>query len=458
MRFRTGMMFALMAGLALGGCAAGAVGAGGPLVSPTGKVYEPGIRPTQTRYSQSGTLFLAQGLYEQALEQAREGIESNPENPIHYFLAGEAAVGLGEFELADSVWVEAERLFPAYELEIEPAREAAWAEAFNVGVQAYNAGDAAGAIEAWTQADLIYSLRPEAAQNLAVLLTQEAQYDEAIRVYRRGIGALDELPATRVLEAEEVADRAEARDFMQDNLAQLLLYTDQFGAAEALLRELLRERPDDVEVQANLAAALSRQGREDEATQIYTRLLTAPDLTSEQLFNIGVSLFNAADYARAAQAFGRVTQTNPNSRDAWYNQANALYAAESWRELVPVAERLVEVDPLNENAALILARAHRELEENQRALAALQRIQLVPIFVEELQLRPSAQTTTVRGRVMGNEAAAGTPVRLRFTFYSNGRTLGSETVTVTAPAREQSANFELVFDQQATAYSYELAP
>lgn len=455
MRFRSGMVLALTAGLALGGCAAGAAGGGGPVTSPTGRVYEPGIRPTQTRFAQQATLFLAQGLYEQALSQAREGIESAPDNAMHFFLAGEAAAGLGDFALADSMWIEAERLYPAYELEVEPAREGAWAEAFNEGVQAYNAGTTAEAIDAWTRADMIYRLRPEAAQNLAVLLTQEAQYDEAIRVYQRGIEALEIEPASRIIEGAELEERAEARAFMIENLAQLLLYTEQFAEAERLLREQLADRPNDVQIQANLATAMSRQGREEEATRIYTSLLTSPDLDADQLFNIGVSLFNAGDYPRAAEAFGRVTQLRPTSRDAWYNQANALYAAEVWAELTPVARRLVEVDPLNENAALILARALREQNQNQQALDALERIETLPVFLDELQMRPASQATTIRGRVIGNQAAAGSPVRIRFTFYGPSGALGTETVTVTAPAREQSTTLEVTFGQQAESYSYE---
>src|SRR5690606_2910116 len=126
----------------------------------------------------------------------------------------------------------------------------------------------------------------------------------------------------------ELTERAEARAAMREGLAQLLLYTDQFEEAEGILREQLAEDPDNVELQANLANALGRLGREQEASEIYTRLLGASDVTATQLFNIGVSLFNANEYVRAAEAFGRVTELQPNSRDAWYNQANALYAAE----------------------------------------------------------------------------------------------------------------------------------
>lgn len=457
MRFRSGMIFAISAVIALGGCAAGAAGGGGPPVSPTGKVYEPGIAPRQTAESRNATIAIATGQFDEAMAPARAGIEADPENPIHYYLAGEAAAGMGDYALADSLWRVAESIYPAYELEIEPTREQYWTQAFNEGVEAYNAGDMSTAIEAWSRAHMIYRLRPDAAQNLGVLYTQEARYDEAIEVYREGLESFDLEPAARIIGEEEEAERAESRAALEASLVQLYLFTDSFAEAESLLREMIAENPDDVELQANLATALAGLGRSAEAGEIYTRLLAEPNLGPTQLFNIGVSLFNAGETIQAAEAFGRVTQLLPNSRDAWYNQANALYGAEAWEELAPVAARHVQVDPLSETAILIQARAFRELGQNDDALRALESVETLPVFVEDLQLSPAGESTTVRGRVIGNTAPVGTPIQIRFTFYGdNGNEVGNETVTVNAPAAEQSVPLEVTVDAPASAYRYAL--
>src|SRR5690606_15204902 len=152
---------------------------GGPQTSPTGRVYEPGVPPRQSAQSRAATLAIATGDYQTALQEARAGLAADSTNPIHYYLAGEASAGVGEFEAADSLWQMAERMYPAYGLEIEPTREQFWAQEFNRGVEAYNAGNMAEAADAWTNAHFIYKLRPEAAQNLAVLLAQEGRYPEA---------------------------------------------------------------------------------------------------------------------------------------------------------------------------------------------------------------------------------------------------------------------------------------
>ncbi len=457
MRFRSGMIFALGATLALGGCAAGAAGGGGPATSPTGKVYPEGTRPSESRFTAPANLFLAQQQYQRALESAQQGIAADSTNPQHYFIAGQALVGLGQIGEAIEMFDRAEEIYPAYELEIEPAREQAWATAFNEGVEAYNAGNMDAAVAAWSRANEVFGARPEGFLNLAVIYTQQNQYDQAIQAYRSGLEAIDQRPQTRELTPEELAEREESQATMLENLAQLLTFTEQFAEAEALYRQQLQNDPNDITLQSNLALALARQGEEAEAQEIYSRLLGQSDLSGSDLFNIGVALFNAKSYEQAAEAFRRVTETMPNSRDAWYNYANALYADNEFAALVPVAERLIAVDPLNENSALILARAYREAQENQKALQALQRNEDAPVRVEDLEMRAGDAQTTVRGRVVGNKAAPGSPIQLRFTFYGpTGAEVGTQTVNVSAPAADASADFEVVLPQVASGYKYDL--
>lgn len=461
MRFRSGLALTLAAGLVMGGCAAGAAGGGGPSVSPTGKTYEPGIAPRDSRFTTPATLYIAQGQFEQALQEAQQGIAADSTNPRHYFLLGQAHAGLGNTEEANAAWARAEQLYPAYELEIEPARESAWADAFNQGVEAYNSNDMAGAVAAWTRANEIYQLRPEAYQNLAAIYTQQGDYEQAIAAYQGALAAVESEPAARVLEEEEIADREASRATALENLAELLLFTEQHAQAEELFREQMQQDPDNVALQGKLAAAIAAQpGRESEAQAMYNELLGRSDLDAATLMEIGVVLFQQQDFARAAEAFERVTEARPNSRDAWYNLANALYAAESWEALIPIGERLMEIDPLNYDGSLMLARAYRDAGQNDNALRELERIEAAPIRLQKLQTRQGAGRTTVSGEVMGGQASAGTPFQLRFTFYGeNGAALGTETVTVNAPATETVTPFEvhLQTETPAVGYTYEVA-
>jgi len=458
-RARSAVMWPLaaLAVLAFGGCASsGPGGPSGPVVSPTGIVYEPGIPPDDTRYSQTATLFLRQDRLDRALELAEEGIEADPGNPVHYFLAGSALARLGEYHRADSMFVEAERIYPAYELQVEPERESAWAVAFNEGVEAYDQGNLGAAEESWRDATTIFSIRPEAHRNLATLLAGESEYDEAIRVYQEALTGLDSLPATRVLEEAELNRRRDIRRQMERDLAQLLLYQQRFAEAEPIYRRLVERESTDVRLRSELARVLDGLGQTEEATRIYASLLGEEGLRSTQLFNLGVALFRARDFEQAAEAFQRLTTMQPRSRDAWYNYANALFAGRDWGALASVGDQLLDVDPLGENAALIVARAHLELGDEGAAVRRVEASDSLPIHVEQLQLSPVGTESVIRGQAVGNAAEAGTPVRLRFVFFDETGEMGSTSVSVEAPPEDENTPIEVRFDGRAGWYHYEL--
>ena len=117
------------------------------------------------------------------------------------------------------------------------------------------------------------------------------------------------------------------------------------------------------------------------------------------------------------------------------------------------------VDPLYEDSWLILVRAQRELGRNQDAVRSLEAVEAMPVKVRELTARVAEGSTTVRGTVVGNAAPAGTQLRLRFTFYgANGESLGSETATVTAPAKDATTPFQVVLEHSnaVSGYKYEV--
>ena len=428
------------------------------MVSPTGFVYELGTPPVPSRFSQTGALYLTQGLDARALELALLGVDAEPENPIHYMLAGLAHARLEQYNEADAMFTEAQRIYPAYELDIEPEREAAWIDLFNAGVLAYAEGDVERTIEAWEQAGMMWGLRPDASLNLATLFNGEGRWDDAIAAYQRVVAGLDRTPVTRVLTQDELQRREDLKMRSEESLTQLLLFRERFVEAEPLLRRHLESDSTNVQVRGDLAAALHGLGQDTEAVAIYTGLLSETGLGARDLFNLGIALYRAGDFMAAADAFEQLTRLQPDSRDAWFNYANSLFAAESWESLAPVADRLTEVDPLGENAGLIAARAHLELGDEQSAAEGLNRTESAPVHLEGLQLRPSAEETSLQGRVVGNAAEPGTSVRLRFTFYGDGGALGMESLTVSAPPAGVSARLEVSFAGRASAYRYELVP
>jgi tetratricopeptide (TPR) repeat protein len=428
------------------------------VVSPTGVPYELGTPPAATRFSQTATLYLTQGLLVPASELANLGIEAEPENPIHYMLAGLAHTRLGEYSQADARFNEAQQIYPAYELDIELEREVAWVELFNEGITAYAEGDVERTIEAWEMAGVMWDLRPDASLNLATLFNGEGRWDDAIEAYQRVITGLERESVTRQLPEKELQERENLRMSTEQSLTQLLLFTDRFAEAEPLLRRHLEAEPTSIRVRGDLAAALHGSGKDAEASAIYIGLLSETGLEARELFSVGVALYRVTDFMAAAEAFERLTRLQPHSRDAWFNYANALFAAESWESLAAVGDRLAEVDPLGEDSGLIAARAHLELGDEQSAARGLDRTESAPVHVEGLQFRPSETETSLQGLVVGNAAEPGSEVSLRFTFYGADGTVANEPLTVSAPPRGVRERFEVSFVGRATAYRYEFVP
>jgi tetratricopeptide (TPR) repeat protein len=217
----------------------------------------------------------------------------------------------------------------------------------------------------------------------------------------------------------------------------------------------VEDEPEDVGLRTALGAVLDGQGREAEARTIYTELLADRTLSPTELFNLGIQFFRSEQYSEAAESFRRLTDLQPRSRDAWFNYANSLFAAEAWEPLANAGARLVELDPLGENAQLVTARAQLESGDRAAALASMQRADTAPIYVEGLQMQRSAAATTVFGRVVGNAAESGAPVALRFVFYDEaGTTIGTRVLEVSAPTTGEAEDFEVRFDSVAAAYSY----
>jgi tetratricopeptide (TPR) repeat protein len=260
-----------------------------------------------------------------------------------------------------------------------------------------------------------------------------------------------------VLNPLEVEERAQSRVEIEEDLSPIYLVTGRFAEAEPLLRRQLEREPDNVELRAELAAALTGQGREDEARAVYETLLDEPTLEFAELFNLGTGLFRSGEYLQAAEAFQRLTAIHPESRDAWFNYVNSLFAAEAWSPLLEAGPRLIAVDPLGESARLITARAQLESGDRQGALESLRGAERLGVFLESLRMQRSGAATTIIGDLTGNVAEAGVPVTLRFVFYGDqAQEVGAVTVTLAAPPSGESADIEVRYEGVAVAYRYEV--
>ncbi|HEU0014791.1 MAG TPA: tetratricopeptide repeat protein [Longimicrobium sp.] len=347
-----------------------------------------------------------QAEWQTALDQARRAIQADPENAYAYYIAGEAAVGLGNLAAADSAWDRAVAICPELAAAETNARRAqASAEAAARAFALYQAQDTAGALRVWEQAGMFDPTNPNPAFNAATVFYQRDQTQQAVENYRRALEVLNNPPAG--LTEEQQADWRTMRASVYNGLlgsAIQYLTNDQDQQATALLTEL--------------------------------------------------------------------TRLAPNHPDVWYHQALALYNLERWQELTTVAQKATELDPLNYDAWILYyngfagqaqaaddARNTAQAEAlSRQATAIRERSQRLPVRLRNVQYDAQDGSTRIFGAAVGTGTTA--PVRLEFTVFGESGPVGTQTLTITPPAKDQAAAFEVNVPTTGPVlgYSYRVLP
>lgn len=464
-----------------------ASGGGGGTAEPASTGY----RPTDNSFTNSAGVHLAQaGLsdgqeatshYQAALMDAREGIQEDSTNPKAYLMAGQAAVGLGQWAQADSMFDRAEALYPPYVEQIASEREQGWVNAYNLAVEAMNAGDNQEALRLFQGADRLYQERPEARMALGSLHLQQGNTEQAIEAYRGALEILSGPPPEGMAE-EQVAGWQQDRQTAAFNAAQLLAESGDYDEAATVLEGFLADNEGQLDSstvlrgQVALAGFLAQGNRPEEAEAMYEEILGRPDLTSAEYFQIGIGFFNTGDYARAGEAFKEAAELNPYSRDALLNLVQSLYSealdieeleetAERnqrligvYDEILAAAEQVRAFDPLNRNLLSFMLRSLRAkadladesaVDELTRQTQELYRTyQNQPYEVSEIAMSMTGSASArIAGTLTNLSGQAGEEVRLRFSVVDHsGNTLDTAMVTVTAPEQNAAAPFSTTVD------------
>jgi tetratricopeptide (TPR) repeat protein len=340
-------------------------------------------------------------LFQQAYDKAMAGAQTDPNNPFNYFVAASAAVGLNQVARADSLFAHTVQLCPEFASEVDPARKQLGGQAMEAArVAIAEKHDTAGAIALWQTASQLDSTLTDASFYAAYFNSRRGNLAAAVPSYQRLLAG----PAPAANDTNAIERRNVALDEILGYAGQQI-NDKHFAEADALLRDLLR--------------------------------------------------------------------VDPNNRNMLYYRSLALYSQQRWSDLLPVTEKELQVDPLNGNEWLIAFSAHKGMAdaaraqnntaaEQQHRMAAihLQNPDSLQVTVDQVGLSISGSTVTVRGVVTGAAARPGTAVKLEFTLTSPAGDVGTGTVTVAAPARGQTANFEVPIQTTGspTSFRYRLVP
>jgi tetratricopeptide (TPR) repeat protein len=397
---------ALGAACASAGGTGGGGGGGGPRVTVELPSVTCGAGPLTSNAiadSAARTVALAQAVvdsarpvqYALARRQAGRAIASDPSNAYSYYLAGSAAYNVADYADMDSLFRRAVELCPDLgPYEVNDLRRRSAGLSVERGGALIQSADTAGGVAAYRTALSIDPNSYPAEFYLGLVAFQRQNTDEAVRHWQRVVQILDALPADS--SAEVMQNRVETRG---NTLNALVLASAQY---------------------------LNRQ----QSAQAVTLLET-------------------------------LTRLLPNNPEAWYNYALALNNLQRYTQLVPVAQRATEIAPLSYGAWILYYNAYAgqsqaatqagqtaqagELGRQARQISS--RSEALPVQLEGITIDVEAENTQVRGTAVGSGPTA--PVQVEFTLHGATGELGRGAVTITPPARDQQAPFELTIPNTA---------
>jgi tetratricopeptide (TPR) repeat protein len=388
-------------------------------------------------------------LLQQAMTALQESTTKEPTNAKGWFLTGQVRSQLDQYDEADAAFKKAEELHPALAADIDGEREQLWLKLFQAGVASMDEQKYEVAIEQLEHAERLYAKRPEALLNLGMLYTNRLVEDatakaKAENAFNKTIEIVNS-PTAAQLNEETKTQWKSFGEMAGLSLAQLeaqaaidAFQAQKFDAAAEGFRKAIKINPHSRDFSYNLAQALyARVGKLEEARKVATEKI--------------------AEKSKAPKGEAAAAKT---AREAEVAQAQAeadKLAAELtpiYDDMITVAQQVHTMDPNNTDTYLIQARAWRgrgELaadvakknELQGKALELLTANQNMPVEINDLVVRMGDGEAKLAGNVKSLKAKAGEPVKLRMTFVSlTGESVGTQEVTIAAPAAEQTAPFE----------------
>lgn len=292
-----------------------------------------------------------------AATRARQAVESNPGDPLAHYV-------LGAVLRKDGRWEEARQVLEPLSAS-QPHIQPVWHE---LGLTLARLDCPAEATAALLRAtDLAY-------------MDEDAWY---------ALGDLLFLPDQVLAEADASGgDRPDAR--LAE--AKRFLNSEQFEAAEKLLRQTIDDDPDDVQALKLLGDALLRSGRWNDAKPLFERALElAPDFLAAR-FRLATMLFVYSEFLVALPHIEELRKSDPASIP--YRGLKALALSWSRQFDVAAAEFETFIEQCHSEAGLWLeyARLLRVLRSKNAEAAYRQAIRILPSYVEAYSALATVKT------------------------------------------------------------------
>src|SRR5438034_1030794 len=261
-------------------------------------------------------------------------------------------------------------------------------------------------------------------------------------------------PADQQLFARDSTARAQAvargRSALAAALQQLAAdstaLTAAFAPAIGALNEYVAAFPADVDAATTLATLYAQSGHGNQAAAVFDSLgAHAKNLDPDALFGPGVRLVGQGLYQPGARALALGLARNPYRREALFSLAIAYYQLHDSTALLPAAQRLAALDPLNRSSLKLVAACWDFRRERDSAKAYVARADTgIAVEISVVSFIPDSAGAGIAGLATNLKATPSKPAHLTVELLDvGGQVVATLTQDLPALSPRQSQAFDL---------------
>ena len=346
----------------------------------------------------------------------------------------------GDVDAADSSFDKVETMMPACQKEDDQFRYMAWAKVANQGIAAMRKNDYAQAKQYFMTANKVYEKDPTTYFYTGTLFASENNADSALNYFKSAAQIADDDTSFTEIREKSVENVARIYQVIAqnptygagvstraDSLRTALALWDSAGAWFRTYRTV---KPADrgalVDLESlYLSAAQSARDMGDsakaqalaaQATPWHDSIMRGADsMPASDVFRAGVNEFKGDLPGAAAQSFETGLKQDPYYRNGLFNLTNAYFQEAQEKKdsakyyaakMLPVAQRLRAVDPMNRQVMQLIAAAYQILGQNDSTDAVLKAVRNMAYEVDIQSGRVTTGGYEVQGTVQALTPAA----------------------------------------------------
>jgi tetratricopeptide (TPR) repeat protein len=379
-----------------------------------------------------------------------EAIEKNgqAQNGAAWYYLGRIYLVEGDITGADTAVAKVEKLAPQCAKELQNYVQNGWAALMRAGNDFEEKKNLDSAMVMYRQAAILNPHSPVSHYYMARVLSGQGQADSAAAHYG--------LAATA---AEGTTDTAlvKVRNQSGFNEAAIYLNAKKYPQAITAFERYLKWVPNDPEAKRGLAGAYRAAGQPDKAQALEKELVASGAAAgaagggagTQDLMTAGINLYNDKKYSEAAAAFEQVVASKPYDRDALFNLANTYLALKNGAKLLPTAEKLAAIEPMNETAVKMVGEGYKQTKKVDDAVKVAEKVLALPVDVKVTNFAATGSGATWSATATGRTAQTASgkaippkPVALAVEFLDASGTVVS-TQDAAIPALQPGAAHEL---------------